>query len=221
MRDHTIVAGYGTMGRGPWRPCWPTARRTADHVVVIDHARNRRHRAPGRPGLTAIMADATRTAAWQQARIETARAVVVTVQPRRHRNARHAHRTRAQPHGADLRRRARGRERPPAQPVRGDDGRLVVRGGRPADRALDRGAGRRQRARRLADGRCRARADRATRRRRRGRRPPSSSAHQGHAGRPRARNEANLVRRSGLPARRARRRRRVDRRHVESQENLD
>jgi voltage-gated potassium channel len=27
VKDHTIVAGYGTMGRGLSRHCWPTARR--------------------------------------------------------------------------------------------------------------------------------------------------------------------------------------------------
>ena len=53
-------------------------RRSADHVVVIDPD-DVAVTSAGEAGLTAIMADATRTAAWQQARIEAARAVVVTV----------------------------------------------------------------------------------------------------------------------------------------------
>jgi voltage-gated potassium channel len=50
----------------------------ADHVVVID-TDNMAVTKAREAGLTAIMADATRTAAWTQARIESARAVIVTV----------------------------------------------------------------------------------------------------------------------------------------------
>jgi hypothetical protein len=108
----------------------------------------RRHRLPGggddeRAGSRADRdhgADATRTAAWQQASIETARAVNRDPQPGRHGDTRHAYRPPAQSHRADLRRRARVRERSPAQSVRGDDRRPVVGGGGSTDRTLRRGS---------------------------------------------------------------------------------
>ncbi len=77
MRDHTIVAGYGTMGRQAVETLLANDTTSIDHVVVIDYQEAATTSAR-EAGLTAIMADATRTAAWQQARIETARAVIVT-----------------------------------------------------------------------------------------------------------------------------------------------
>jgi len=77
MRDHTIIAGYGTMGRGAVEAVLADGRTSADQLVVLDHLESAVTRAR-EAGLTAILADATRTAAWRQARIETARAVVVT-----------------------------------------------------------------------------------------------------------------------------------------------
>ena len=77
VRDHTIVAGYGTMGHRAVETLLANGER-ADHVVVIDPDDGAVASAK-EAGLTAIMADATRTATWQQARIEAARAIVVTV----------------------------------------------------------------------------------------------------------------------------------------------
>ena len=77
VTDQTIVAGYGTMGRQAVETMLANGTTTAEQVVVIypqDEAATRAREA----GLTAIVADATRTAAWKQARVETARAVVVT-----------------------------------------------------------------------------------------------------------------------------------------------
>jgi voltage-gated potassium channel len=77
VEDHTIVAGYGTMGRQAVETLLASGA-SADHVLVID--RNDSAVTSARAaGLTAIMADATHTAAWTQARIDVARAVVVTV----------------------------------------------------------------------------------------------------------------------------------------------
>ena len=75
MRDHTIVAGYGTMGRQAVETLLANDTTSTDHGHRLQEAATTSAR---EAGLTAIMADATRTAAWQQARIETARAVIVT-----------------------------------------------------------------------------------------------------------------------------------------------
>jgi voltage-gated potassium channel len=77
VTDHTIVAGYGTMGHRAVETLLAGGEH-ADHVVVIDTDNTAVTKAR-EAGLTAIMADATRTAAWTQARIEAARAVIVTV----------------------------------------------------------------------------------------------------------------------------------------------
>jgi voltage-gated potassium channel len=77
VRDHTIVAGYGTMGHRAVETLLGGGEHT-DHVVVIDTDSTAVTKAR-EAGLTAVMADATRTAAWTQAGIEVARAVIVTV----------------------------------------------------------------------------------------------------------------------------------------------
>jgi voltage-gated potassium channel len=74
VRDHTIVAGYGTMGHQAVETLLATNATTADRVVVIDPNHNAVTSAR-EAGLTAIMADATHTAAWEGANIHSARAV--------------------------------------------------------------------------------------------------------------------------------------------------
>ena len=77
MRDHTIVAGYGTTGRGAVEAMLADHSGSHEKIVVIDH-QPAAVAAASDAGLTAVLADATRTAAWRQAAIETAKAVVVT-----------------------------------------------------------------------------------------------------------------------------------------------
>jgi voltage-gated potassium channel len=77
VRDHTIVAGYGTMGHRAVETLLAGGER-AERVVVIDSNDKAVTRAM-EAGLTAILADATRTSAWIQAGIEVARAAIVTV----------------------------------------------------------------------------------------------------------------------------------------------
>lgn len=76
MSQHTIVVGYGTMGRGAVATLLANGATPAD-IVVIDKLPSAVE-AAARAGLTGIVADATRTATWRQARLERARAVVVT-----------------------------------------------------------------------------------------------------------------------------------------------
>ncbi len=76
VSQHTIVVGYGTMGRAAVEALFAngTAR---DDVVVIDRLADAVADA-GQAGLVGIVADATRTSTWRQARLDKARAVVVT-----------------------------------------------------------------------------------------------------------------------------------------------
>jgi voltage-gated potassium channel len=77
VRDHTIVAGYGTMGHQAVETLLAANTTTADRVIVIDPDGAAVTKAR-EAGLTAIIADATQTVAWERAGIESARAVVVT-----------------------------------------------------------------------------------------------------------------------------------------------
>ena len=77
MKDHTIVAGYGTMGRGAVETLLANDTTTVEQVIVLDPLESAVTSAR-EAGLTAIMIDATRTVAWTQANVDTARAVVVT-----------------------------------------------------------------------------------------------------------------------------------------------
>ena len=77
MNGHTIVAGYGTMGRGAVDTLFANGTTGADHIVVIDPLESAAEAARS-DGLTVIPDDATRTAAWKAACVETARAVIVT-----------------------------------------------------------------------------------------------------------------------------------------------
>jgi voltage-gated potassium channel len=76
MSEHTIVVGYGTMGRGAIVTMLSNGA-VPDDIVVVDRSAEAVARA-GEAGLTGIVADATHTATWQQARLDRARAVVIT-----------------------------------------------------------------------------------------------------------------------------------------------
>ena len=76
MSEHTIVVGYGTMGRGAVDTLLADGT-TTDEIVVVDRSAQA-IAAAGDAGLTGIVADATRTATWRQARLDRARAVVIT-----------------------------------------------------------------------------------------------------------------------------------------------
>ena len=76
MSQHTIVVGYGTMGRGAVATLLANGT-PPDEIVVIDRLAEAVEDA-GRAGLTGVVADATRMATWRQARLDRARAVVIT-----------------------------------------------------------------------------------------------------------------------------------------------
>jgi voltage-gated potassium channel len=76
MSEHTIVVGYGTMGRGAVDTLLANGAAHAD-IVVVDKLAEAIASAAD-IGLTGIVADATRTSTWRQARLERARAVIVT-----------------------------------------------------------------------------------------------------------------------------------------------
>jgi voltage-gated potassium channel len=76
MTAHTIVVGYGTMGRGAVATLLANGTRP-DEIVVVDRLPEAVATA-GEAGLTGIVADATHTATWRHARLDQAHAVVVT-----------------------------------------------------------------------------------------------------------------------------------------------
>lgn len=77
VKDHTIVAGYGTMGRGAVETLLANGTRNPDQIVVIDPLESAVANAR-EAGCIAILDDATRTVALQQGCVDTARAVIVT-----------------------------------------------------------------------------------------------------------------------------------------------
>ncbi|HET9771668.1 MAG TPA: potassium channel family protein [Acidimicrobiia bacterium] len=77
VRDHIIVAGYGTKGRGAVETLLANGSVTPDRVVAIDTSEAAVAEAQA-AGFTAILGDATRTVVLNQARVEVARAVIVT-----------------------------------------------------------------------------------------------------------------------------------------------
>jgi voltage-gated potassium channel len=77
VKDHIIVAGYGTTGRGAVETLLADASVAPHDIVVIDQRAEVVTLATS-AGLTGIVADATHTSAWDQARIDTARSVIVT-----------------------------------------------------------------------------------------------------------------------------------------------
>ena len=76
MSEHTIVVGYGTMGRGAVATLLADGT-PPDHIIVVDRDPAAVERA-NNAGVIGIVADATQTAAWRQARLDRARAVVIT-----------------------------------------------------------------------------------------------------------------------------------------------
>lgn len=76
MHDHTIVAGYGTMGRGAVDTLLANGV-ARDRIVVVDRLPDA-VAAAGEAGLTGVVADATRTATWHEVRLDRAGAVVIT-----------------------------------------------------------------------------------------------------------------------------------------------
>jgi voltage-gated potassium channel len=76
VNGHTIVAGYGTMGRGAVETLLANGT-AADRIVVIDVG-DAAVTMAREAGLTAIRSDATRTSVWHRAALSAARAVVVT-----------------------------------------------------------------------------------------------------------------------------------------------
>ncbi len=77
MRDHIIVAGFGTKGRGAVETLLANGSTTPDRVVAIDTSEAAVAEAQA-AGLTAILGDTTRTVVLKQARVEVARSVIVT-----------------------------------------------------------------------------------------------------------------------------------------------
>ena len=76
VKQHTIVVGYGTMGRGAAETLLANGAKPSD-VVVVDHLPDA-VAAAGAAGLVGVVADGTRTSTWRQLRLDAARAVVVT-----------------------------------------------------------------------------------------------------------------------------------------------
>lgn len=77
VRDHVIVAGYGTKGQGAIETLLANGSATVDRVVAIDTSETAVAEAQA-AGLVAILGDATRTVVLKQARVEVARSVIVT-----------------------------------------------------------------------------------------------------------------------------------------------
>jgi voltage-gated potassium channel len=77
VKDHIIVAGYGTTGRAAVETLLANGMIVTERIVVID-ADDEAVATAQAHGLTAILADATQTAAWRQAEIDRARAVIIT-----------------------------------------------------------------------------------------------------------------------------------------------
>ena len=77
VKDHIIVAGYGTTGRGAVETLLADAGDEPHQIVVIDQ-RTEAVTLATSAGLTGIVADATHTSAWAQLRVDVARSVIVT-----------------------------------------------------------------------------------------------------------------------------------------------
>ena len=77
VKTHIIVAGYGTTGRGAVEAILADGAATRDQIVVIDQ-RSEAVALANEHGLTSILADATHTSAWRDAKVDTARSVVIT-----------------------------------------------------------------------------------------------------------------------------------------------
>lgn len=76
VKDHVIVTGYGTKGRGAVGSLLATGT-PAGQIVVVDAASDAVEDARAQ-GLTAVLGDATRTAVLREAMVAVASAVIVT-----------------------------------------------------------------------------------------------------------------------------------------------
>ncbi len=76
VKDHVIVTGYGTKGRGAVDSLLATGT-PLGRIVVVDLASDATEDARAH-GLTAVLGDATRTEVLREAMVEVARAVIVT-----------------------------------------------------------------------------------------------------------------------------------------------
>jgi voltage-gated potassium channel len=76
VKEHAIVTGYGTKGRGAVDSLLATGMAT-DRIVIVDLSPDAVEDARAQ-GLTAVLGDATRTAVLHEAMVTVARAVIVT-----------------------------------------------------------------------------------------------------------------------------------------------
>ena len=76
VKDHVIVTGYGTKGRGAVDSLLATGS-SAEQIVIVDLSSDAVEDARAQ-GLTAVLGDATRTAVLREAMVTVATAVVVT-----------------------------------------------------------------------------------------------------------------------------------------------
>jgi voltage-gated potassium channel len=77
VRDHVIVVGFGTKGRGAIETLLANGQTTVAQVVAVDVSAQAVTEARD-AGYAAILGDATRTGVLRQAQVEEARAVLVT-----------------------------------------------------------------------------------------------------------------------------------------------
>ena len=77
VRDHVIIVGFGTKGRGALETLLAGGRATPEGVVAVDPAPEAVADADA-AGLIAVLGDGTRTSVLRQAKVDTARAVIVT-----------------------------------------------------------------------------------------------------------------------------------------------
>jgi voltage-gated potassium channel len=77
VTNHVIVVGYGTKGRGAIQTLRDSGSVTAAEIIVVDLSERALQEAQ-RSGLIGVFGDATRTSVLREARIEEARAVIVT-----------------------------------------------------------------------------------------------------------------------------------------------
>jgi voltage-gated potassium channel len=77
VHNHVIIVGFGTKGRGALETLLAGGHTTSDQVIAIDTSPEAVAEA-GAAGVPAILGDGTRTAVLRQARVDSARAVIVT-----------------------------------------------------------------------------------------------------------------------------------------------
>ncbi len=77
VQDHVIIVGFGTKGRGALETLVAGGRATPADVVAIDTSPEAIAEATA-AGVVALLGDGTRTSVLKQAKVEVARAVIVT-----------------------------------------------------------------------------------------------------------------------------------------------